>query len=249
MSAKAFFEAHIKRLFECAGQLCSLCDDTGHLGRGARVCPQISVAFLVGAETWCITTQIQENIAFRHRAIARLTPAGLTTAALYHLAEPVNAQAEIAQCPRGAGNGPHDGVISLTVINGLGGVQQNGNRQAGAQLFCRSERRFRRAGDQADALGDDINALFGRARQQGFRYKSGRLGVFPARIIAPAGAVTDVNESRRFSADLRGKVCEKTRHLLAGDHDIPILHQPGRLFDLRTAGIGQRAGTVQTGRG
>ena len=236
MRAERLVEADIERLLEGADRLAGLehrrRDGVGIAGVGA----QIALPLLRRREQRRPAGEVEDQVAFGSRAVARAGQREFAAPAGLDLADPVDAQAKPAERARGLRQLSGDDLeaaVERQVVVRVG--QQRGHRERSRQKFRGREHHGRLADHQAAALGLDVDGARRGRRQQRLGDQRGLLGAGPVRLVRPAGTVADIDETGHRGADLLGELLEAGAFLLARDDRVAVGDRLRRVLDLGRA--------------
>ena len=216
MGAEDRFEFHIKRLFKRADHLARLEHGVGQAVGARRVGAQVAFAFFMGREQGLSAAQIEDDVAFAVRAIARVGHGEGAASARDDLLKGVEGDGETAQCALCGTQPPADHVVIAGGRNVVRCFEQDGHAKHVLQPFGCLKGNVGRPQDQAQTVGRDIDG-FGRGRgQQGLRRQGGHFGGGVG-VVGPACAVAQIKRGRRGDAKLRSQVLENAEFLGAAD--------------------------------
>ncbi len=217
MRAEIGGEADVARLVETAGKVARLKHGAQHARGIARIGTQIAVAQVAGGKQRRSTGQVDQNVATRHRAVARRRKFERAARGRRRRRIVVDGQLEGAEIPFGL----LDRALDHRKIGDARRrhVVRRPDQHRDVEMV---HQQLRRLGRLLVIAVNKRHAVAGERHEGNFRHRRCRRGDqrrhFRAgclRILRPAGGLADIDERQR--GVLAGDLIEQWRFLRAGD--------------------------------
>ena len=247
MSAEQRLGAHVQQLFEGADKVRGGHHGSGDRGRMRGIGAQVAFAFLMRREQRRCAAQVEQDVAFALAAVARRGKAQRAAPGGVDHAQRVDGDRELAKRAAGLAQ-PAGDDVEIGPVGQIGRiVEQHGHAQVRRKLRRGFERHLGRAEDQAEPLGDHVEAAVGPRGQQGLGQKGGHFGQLRGRICAPTGAVAQIEQGGGLDPQLLGQSAKCPALLGAAENRISGCQGLCGAVDLALAQRLTGGGGVQAG--